>query len=252
MSRAVAWRVRNFRVSEIGPGVLGIGSRIRGDGLSCRRVGRQSATNYRMSNSPLSWPASASGGGHGFHMRGTRCRLGHAAEFSGAAGGIGLPLLSQGRISAYLGDKKGQARRRVDEMATDRPLTTARRRLGRTALVVSEVGFGSWGIGRKIWRDSDDRSILEALARAFELGVDFVDAAPTYGQGHSERLIQEDAKGRADSIYVATKMPPGSMIWPPRPGIPFRKAFLFRRPTRYLRPPLRFYPGTAGARNSCS
>jgi len=104
----------------------------------------------------------------------------------------------------------------------------AKRRLGRARLLVSEVGFGAWGIGGRIWQDSDDHASLEALARAFELGVNFVDTALIYGQGHSERLIAKALRGRGDSIHVATKMPPKNMIWPPRPGIPLREAFPLR------------------------
>jgi aryl-alcohol dehydrogenase-like predicted oxidoreductase len=107
-------------------------------------------------------------------------------------------------------------------------VTLARRKLGRTGLMISEIGFGSWGIGGKIWRDSDDRTSLDALARAFELGINFVDTALIYGGGHSEQLVGKALKGRGDSVYVATKMPPGNMIWPPRPGIPFRDAFPLR------------------------
>jgi len=106
--------------------------------------------------------------------------------------------------------------------------TVARRSLGRTGLQVSEIGFGSWGIGGKIWRDSDDQSSLNALARAFDLGINFVDTALIYGGGHSERLIAEALKGRRESIYVATKMPPKEGGWPPRSGVRFREAFPLR------------------------
>src|SRR5215472_13852290 len=96
-------------------------------------------------------------------------------------------------------------------------VVVGRRRLGRTGLLVSELGFGSWGIGGKIWRDSDDNGSLQALERALDLGINFIDTALIYGVGHSERLIAKVLK-RNLSIHVATKMPPGNMIWPPRPG----------------------------------
>lgn len=103
-----------------------------------------------------------------------------------------------------------------------------RRTLGRTGIQISEVGFGSWGIGGRIWRDSDDRASLEALSRAFDLGINFVDTALIYGLGHSERLIAKALRAKNHDVFVATKMAPGNMVWPPRPGIPFREAYPLR------------------------
>ena len=108
-----------------------------------------------------------------------------------------------------------------------RTVAISRRRLGRTGLLVSELGFGSWGIGGKIWRDSEDSSSLKALERALDAGINFFDTALIYGLGHSERLIAKVIK-RNGSVHVATKMPPANMVWPTRPGIPFRDAFPLR------------------------
>jgi len=104
----------------------------------------------------------------------------------------------------------------------------AQRTLGRTGLQVSEVGFGSWGIGGKIWRDSNDQSSLNALAKAFDLGVNFVDTALIYGNGHSEQLIGQALKYRRENIYIASKVSPKDGGWPPRPGVSFGKAFPLR------------------------
>jgi aryl-alcohol dehydrogenase-like predicted oxidoreductase len=106
-----------------------------------------------------------------------------------------------------------------------------RRGLGRTALLVSEIGFGAWGIGGSSWGGPDDANSLAALSKAFDLGVNFVDTALIYGAGHSERLVAEALKGRKEVIYVATKIPPKNMLWPARAGVPLRKVF----PSRYVR-----------------
>jgi len=99
------------------------------------------------------------------------------------------------------------------------------RGLGRTGLEVSEIGFGAWGIGGKYWGPTDDRLALQALRRAFELGVNFVDTALAYGDGHSERLVGRAIREFGGTIRVATKIPPKGGGWPPAPGTPAHLAF---------------------------
>jgi len=83
-----------------------------------------------------------------------------------------------------------------------------RRRLGRTGLEVSEVGYGGWGIGRAQWIGAEDEESIAALERAIDLGLNFVDTARSYGDGHSERLVGRVARERDERVYVATKVPP--------------------------------------------
>ncbi|MBI4971979.1 MAG: aldo/keto reductase [Candidatus Omnitrophica bacterium] len=79
------------------------------------------------------------------------------------------------------------------------------RTLGRTGLRVSEVGFGSWAIGGTSYGTTSDAESLDALAVAFDHGVNFFDTADIYGNGHSEELIARVFKGRRDKIVIATK-----------------------------------------------
>ena len=67
------------------------------------------------------------------------------------------------------------------------------RTLGRTGLQVSEIGFGAWGIGGKQWLNGSDEESLAALRRAIELGINLIDTAFAYNEGHSERLIAQVA-----------------------------------------------------------
>ena len=101
------------------------------------------------------------------------------------------------------------------------------RRLGRTGYVVSEIGFGAWGIGGAMWRGVGDEEGRKALHRALDLGVDFIDTALAYGDGHSERLIAEVLAERSDRrpVVVATKIPPMDYVWPGRSSTPFAKVF---------------------------
>jgi aryl-alcohol dehydrogenase-like predicted oxidoreductase len=94
------------------------------------------------------------------------------------------------------------------------------RRLGRTGLSVSEVGYGAWGIGGSMWLGAEDQESLRALNRAIDLGVNFIDTAAVYGNGHSERLVGEVVRERDERIVVASKIPPKNFEWPARTGDP--------------------------------
>ena len=93
------------------------------------------------------------------------------------------------------------------------------RKLGRTGLEVSEIGYGAWGIGKSQWMGAEDDESLRALNRAIDLGVNFIDTALGYGQGHSERLVGQVVRGREERVYVATKIPPKNLIWPAPSGL---------------------------------
>src|SRR5947199_198234 len=82
------------------------------------------------------------------------------------------------------------------------------RKLGKTGLEVSELGYGAWGIGNTGWRGARDDESLRALRRAIELGVTFVDTAAVYGSGHSERLVGQTVREAPGRVYVSTKVPP--------------------------------------------
>ncbi|MBI3696580.1 MAG: aldo/keto reductase [Acidobacteria bacterium] len=102
------------------------------------------------------------------------------------------------------------------------------RTLGRTGLRISEIGYGAWGIGRFMWIGAEDRESLRALDRAIDLGLNFIDTALAYGDGHSETLVGQVVRKRRERVYVATKVPPKNLRWPARPGIPIGKVFPYR------------------------
>lgn len=89
-----------------------------------------------------------------------------------------------------------------------------KRRLGRTGAMVSEVGYGAWGIGGSQWMGARDEESLRALHRAVDLGLNFIDTALAYGDGHSEQLVGRLVRERKEEVYVATKVPPGNREWP--------------------------------------
>ncbi|WP_207795313.1 aldo/keto reductase [Deinococcus koreensis] len=103
-------------------------------------------------------------------------------------------------------------------------MTMHQRKLGRTGLNVSEIGYGAWGIGGKQWIGADDDTSLQALRRYLDLGGNFIDTALAYADGHSEELVGQVARERG-GVIVATKIPPKNGQWPAAPGASADDAF---------------------------
>jgi aryl-alcohol dehydrogenase-like predicted oxidoreductase len=99
------------------------------------------------------------------------------------------------------------------------------RKLGKTGLSVSEVGYGAWGIGKTGWIGASDEESIKAVNRSIDLGLNFIDTALAYGQGHSERLVGQVVKERSETIYVATKIPPKNGQWPAQSGVSVAQTF---------------------------
>jgi aryl-alcohol dehydrogenase-like predicted oxidoreductase len=100
------------------------------------------------------------------------------------------------------------------------------RTLGRTGIEISEIGYGAWGIGGAQWTGGDDGEARRALNLAIDQGVNFIDTALAYGEGHSERLVGEVARSRKERIYIASKVPPKNREWPAR-DVPLREVFTY-------------------------
>jgi aryl-alcohol dehydrogenase-like predicted oxidoreductase len=79
-----------------------------------------------------------------------------------------------------------------------------RRRLGSSDLMVSEIALGSW----LTYGGGVERERAEAcVAKAFELGIDFIDTANVYSRGQAEEFLGEVLAARPrDSYILATKL----------------------------------------------
>lgn len=80
--------------------------------------------------------------------------------------------------------------------------------LGRSGLKVSRIGLGMWQAGGPAWgEDVNDEDCMAAMAKAHELGVNLIDTAEAYGDGHSEEVVGRAVKeiGR-DEVVIATKV----------------------------------------------
>jgi aryl-alcohol dehydrogenase-like predicted oxidoreductase len=98
------------------------------------------------------------------------------------------------------------------------------RRFGRTGWMVSEIGYGMWGMGG--WTGSDDEESLASLQRAVDLGCNFFDTAFVYGNGRSEALLGRLVKANPEKkLYTATKVPPKNMQYPTLPEYPLSECY---------------------------
>ena len=95
------------------------------------------------------------------------------------------------------------------------------RGLGKTALRVSEMALGTWGLSGDGYGPVDEAQQKRVLLRALEVGITLVDTADAYGGGRMERLIGKTIAGR-DDVVVVTKggtdrstLPPKKRFDPP-------------------------------------
>lgn len=87
-------------------------------------------------------------------------------------------------------------------------------RFGKTELQITPIGFGAWAIGggnwEYAWGAQDDKESIAAIHKALDLGINWIDTAPVYGLGHSETVVAQALKGRANKPLIFTKC---SLIW---------------------------------------
>jgi len=103
-------------------------------------------------------------------------------------------------------------------MTTSQVSKTAlpKRRLGRTDMNITPVGFGAWAIGGADWAagwgSQDDKKSIAAIRHAVERGINWIDTAAIYGLGHSEEIVRAALKGmpQAERPFVFTKC---GLIW---------------------------------------
>jgi len=100
--------------------------------------------------------------------------------------------------AAALGGAAGSAVRGADGAGTGLP----KRTLGRTGASVSILAFGA---GSRFLMYGEEQGI-EALNRALDLGMNYIDTASAYGNGESERRVGNVMKTRRKEVFLATKV----------------------------------------------
>ena len=88
------------------------------------------------------------------------------------------------------------------------------RKLGKTDLEITPIGFGAWAIGgggyKYGWGPQDDQDSINTLHRALDAGINWIDTASIYGLGHSEEVVGRALKGLANKPLVFSK---GARVW---------------------------------------
>lgn len=99
-----------------------------------------------------------------------------------------------------------------------------RNRIGRTGVEVTEISFGTSGIGN-LGREVSEAEVSEVLTCAWDSGIRYFDTAPHYGRGLAEQRLGKFLESRAGAFVVSTKV--GRVL---SPGVPMAEADGFVSP----------------------
>ncbi len=80
-----------------------------------------------------------------------------------------------------------------------------KRILGKTNIEVAEISLGTWQVGGAWGQEFSHENADKILHTAIDAGINFIDTADVYGDGHSERAVGRVVKEYSHKIYVATK-----------------------------------------------
>lgn len=85
-----------------------------------------------------------------------------------------------------------------------------KRKLGSSGMDITIVGLGTWAIGgtgyNYSWGLQDDSDSIETIKTAIGLGINWIDTAPAYGLGHSEKIVGIATSQFKDNVFLFTKL----------------------------------------------
>ena len=80
------------------------------------------------------------------------------------------------------------------------------KKLGKSGINVSEIGFGAWTIALNWWgKEIEEDEAKRMLKKAYDVGINFFETADMYGKGKSEKLIGEVFSGMRNEVVISTK-----------------------------------------------
>ncbi len=89
------------------------------------------------------------------------------------------------------------------------------REIGKSGVLASAVGLGTWAIGGWMWGGTDEKESIAAIQASLDAGVTLIDTAPAYGLGRSEEIVGKALSGRRDRAVIATKC---GLVWHTQKG----------------------------------
>jgi aryl-alcohol dehydrogenase-like predicted oxidoreductase len=99
----------------------------------------------------------------------------------------------------------------------------SQRVLGKNGLKVSAIGYGAMVL-EGYYGAADETSAVDTIRHALDIGVNFIDTADFYGEGHNEILISRALKGRRNDCVLATKF---GIVGPNEKGTQFSTGWGF-------------------------
>lgn len=70
---------------------------------------------------------------------------------------------------------------------------------------ISSITLGTWAMGGNHWGPCDDNDALRAIETAIDNGINSIDTAPVYGDGHAEEIVGKAIRGKREKVFLATK-----------------------------------------------
>ena len=96
--------------------------------------------------------------------------------------------------------------------------------IGKSKLMTSRIGLGTWAMGGWMWGGTDEAQSIETIRSAIDHGVTLIDTAPVYGFGRSEEIVGKALEGSLrHKVTIATKL---GLAW--KDGVVYRDS----RPAR--------------------
>lgn len=74
--------------------------------------------------------------------------------------------------------------------------------LGRTGVQVSKLGIGTAPLGRD---NTNADQVSKIIGKAIDEGINYMDVAPNYSNGESERRLGKALAGKRDRVFLVTK-----------------------------------------------
>lgn len=79
------------------------------------------------------------------------------------------------------------------------------KKFGKTGEELSVICLGTWTLGGKNFGAVPEKDAVDAIYAMLDNGVNFIDTAPIYADGDSERILGKALKGKRDKVFLVSK-----------------------------------------------